>query len=203
MPTGSMQRVSGAPATGADDRFPSHTQADHEPRADTERSLAVKLNHLFQTVHPSDRGPYSNEEVASAIRRTGESMSATYLWLLRRGERTNPTMRHVQALACFFRVTPAYFFDDALVARTDDDLRLLATVRELGVWPVALRTVLAESGLSAESQLLVQQVIDRCLALEKGSNPAAVEEHPLGPLRVRNGLADVDGIEVRETGGNE
>lgn len=130
------------------------------------RTLADKLNHLFRTVHPGDRGPYSNEEVASAIRESGESMSATYLWLLRRGERTNPTMRHLQALAGFFGVPPAYFFDDAVTRRTDRDLELLSSLRQLGTKRVALRTVLASAGLSEASQQLVQQVVDRCLELE-------------------------------------
>jgi transcriptional regulator with XRE-family HTH domain len=130
------------------------------------RSLADKINQLFRTVHPRNRGPYSNEEVASAIRDSGESMSATYLWMLRRGERTNPTMRHLQALAAFFGVAPAYFFDDAVTRRTDRDLELLSSLRQLGAKRVALRTVLASAGLSEASQRLVQQVVDRCLELE-------------------------------------
>jgi transcriptional regulator with XRE-family HTH domain len=130
------------------------------------RSLADKINQLFRTVHPRNRGPYSNEEVASAIRDSGESMSATYLWMLRRGERTNPTMRHLQALAGFFGVAPAYFFDDAVTRRTDRDLELLSSLRQLGAKRVALRTVLASAGLSEASQRLVQQVVDRCLELE-------------------------------------
>lgn len=130
------------------------------------RTLADKINHLFLTVHPRGRGPYSNEEVASAIRETGESMSATYLWLLRRGERTNPTMRHLQALAGFFGVAPAYFFDDAVTRRTDRELELLSSLRQLGAKRVALRAVLSSAGLSEASQRVVQQVVDRCLELE-------------------------------------
>ncbi|MDQ7910949.1 XRE family transcriptional regulator [Phytohabitans sp. ZYX-F-186] len=146
------------------------------------RTLADKINQLFRTIHPRDRGPYSNEEVASAIRDGGESMSATYLWMLRRGERTNPTMRHLQALAGFFGVAPAYFFDEAVTRRTDRDLELLSSLRQLGAKRVALRTVLESAGLSEASQRLVQQVVDRCLELE-GLSDAAKPEAPSGASR--------------------
>lgn len=75
--------------------------------------LARKINHLFETVRRSDGKPYSNEEVAEAITELGEAtISGTYLWYLRRGDRDNPTKKHLEILARFFDVSPAYFFDD-------------------------------------------------------------------------------------------
>ena len=58
--------------------------------------FADRLDHLFRTVHPKDRGPYTTAEAADAINAaTGEKMiSGTYLWLLRTGQRDNPTMKH-------------------------------------------------------------------------------------------------------------
>jgi transcriptional regulator with XRE-family HTH domain len=150
---------------------------------DEARTLADKINQLFRTIHPRDRGPYSNEEVASSIRDGGESMSATYLWMLRRGERTNPTMRHLQALAGFFGVAPAYFFDEAVTRRTDRDLELLSSLRQLGAKRVALRTVLESAGLSEASQRLVQQVVDRCLELEGLSDDATPDASSAAPGR--------------------
>ena len=41
--------------------------------------LAQRLNHLFATVHPLGRGPYTNEEVASAIRAQGGDISKQYI----------------------------------------------------------------------------------------------------------------------------
>jgi transcriptional regulator with XRE-family HTH domain len=42
------------------------------------RSLAERLEHLFQIVHPRRRGPYSNAEVAEAIEKAGgPKISAT------------------------------------------------------------------------------------------------------------------------------
>ena len=46
------------------------------------------------------------------------------------------------------------------------DLRTLDALRRLQVQQVSLRTVLAHKGLSAESQQVIQQIVDRCLELE-------------------------------------
>jgi len=124
--------------------------------------LADKLNHLFATVHPADRGPYSNEEVAVAIRGRGPTISGTYIWLLRKGERDNPTLKHLEALAAFFGVPAAYFFDDAAAARIDAELDLLATMRDLGVQRVAMRM----AGLSPRSLDSIAEVIERVRELE-------------------------------------
>lgn len=75
--------------------------------------LAARIEALFHTVRRPDREQYTNEEVARACREaTGESFSTTYLWQLRTGRRDNPTKRHLEALAQFFQVPPAYFFDE-------------------------------------------------------------------------------------------
>lgn len=133
-------------------------------------TLAEKLNELFRTVHPPDRGAYSNEEVAAEIRRGGESMSATYLWLLRRGERANPTMRHLQALAGFFGVSPAYFFSTC-DAHPDGAGRNGAHAAGAGPdgagGPAALRRTLAGIGLSEASQRLVEHLVEHCLRMER------------------------------------
>ena len=44
-----------------------------------------------------------------------------YLWLLRTGRKTNPTLAHLTALAAHFGVPPAYFFEDALTEGVADD----------------------------------------------------------------------------------
>jgi transcriptional regulator with XRE-family HTH domain len=127
-----------------------------------QRRLADKLNHLFATVHPAERGPYSNEEVAAAIRDRGPTISGTYIWLLRKGDRDNPTLKHLEALAAFFGVPAAYFFDDDAAARIDAELDLLATMRDLGVQRVAMRM----AGLSSRSLESIAEVIERVRELE-------------------------------------
>jgi transcriptional regulator with XRE-family HTH domain len=131
--------------------------------ADSAATLADRLNHLFQTVHPAQRGPYSNEEVATAIRdQGGAAISATYIWLLRKGERDNPTLKHLEAMAAFFGVPAAYFFDDAMAARIEDELAMLSTLRDLGVRALALRM----AGLSPKSLQPIADVIERVRELE-------------------------------------
>ncbi|NJC70644.1 helix-turn-helix transcriptional regulator [Planosporangium thailandense] len=128
-----------------------------------QRTLADKINHLFQTVHPASRGPYSNEEVATAIRdRGGPSISATYIWLLRRGERDNPTLKHLEALAAYFGVPAAYFFDDEATERIDAELSMLSAMRDAGVRALAMRM----AGLSSRSLQPIADVIERVRELE-------------------------------------
>src|SRR3954465_16066698 len=107
--------------------------------AGASRSLADKRNHLFATVHPRNRGEYSSEEVAQAIAtRGGPTISATYIWMLRRGVRDNPTKRHLEALASFFGVPPAYFFEDDVTSEVDAQLATLAALRDASVRNLAL-----------------------------------------------------------------
>ncbi len=126
------------------------------------RTLAEKLNHLFETVIPAGRGPYSSEEVARAITEGGVSISGSYIWLLRRGQRDNPTLRHVEGLARFFGVPPAYFFDDRVADEVNAELRLLVALRDSQVQRVALRS----AGLSAQSLSSIAEVIERVRELE-------------------------------------
>ncbi|MFI1868682.1 XRE family transcriptional regulator [Streptomyces jumonjinensis] len=126
-------------------------------------SLAHRLDRLFEVVYPAGRGPYSNDEVAALLKeRGGPTVSGTYLWQLRRGHRDNPTMRHLEALAGFFRVPAGYFFDEAVATRVEVELNTLERLREAGVQRVALRAV----GLSPESMSAVETMIDRVRALE-------------------------------------
>lgn len=76
-------------------------------------SLAQRVDHLFKSVQPKGR-EYSYEEVARGCEQlTSGKFSKTYVWQLRTGQRDNPTKRHLEALAAFFGVPVAYFFDDA------------------------------------------------------------------------------------------
>ncbi|RCG21959.1 XRE family transcriptional regulator [Sphaerisporangium album] len=128
-----------------------------------ERTLAAKLNHLFRTIHPRTGGEYSFEEVATAIRdRGGPTISATYIWQLRKGIRDNPTKRHLEALAGFFGVPPAYFFDDAAAKRIDAELALLSALRDASVRQIALRA----AGLSPKSLDAITEMVERVRELE-------------------------------------
>ncbi|GAB3897852.1 helix-turn-helix domain-containing protein [Kibdelosporangium lantanae] len=126
-------------------------------------SLAAKVDRLFRTVHPRTGREYSFEEVAEAIRESGgPTISATYLWQLRKGLRDNPTKRHLEALAKFFGVPPAYFFDDEAAERIDAELALVAALRDASVRQIALRT----AGLSPKSLGAITDMVDRVRELE-------------------------------------
>ncbi|HEY0699635.1 MAG TPA: helix-turn-helix domain-containing protein [Micromonospora sp.] len=140
---------------------------DVDGTVDGESSFADRLNLLFDSVRPAGRRtPYSNKEVATAIRDAGGAISDVYIWQLRTGRRKNPTKDHIEALATFFGVSPAYFFDDESARHTMADLRTLDALRRLRVEHVSLRTVLQNKGLSPASQQVIQQLVDRCLELE-------------------------------------
>lgn len=101
--------------------------------------------------------------MAEAIRaRGGPTISATYLWQLRKGLRDNPTKKHLEALAEFFGVSPVYFFDDAAAERIEAELDLLAALRDAEVRQVALRA----SGLSPDSLRTIAEMIGRVRQLE-------------------------------------
>ncbi|MFJ1767124.1 XRE family transcriptional regulator [Amycolatopsis sp. NPDC088138] len=128
-----------------------------------EHTLAAKLDHLFGVVRPAGGDEYSFEQVADAIRaRGGPTVSATYLWQLRKGLRDNPTKRHLEALAGFFGVPAAYFFDDGEAERIDAELTLLSALREAPVRQIALRA----RGLSPKSLETISDMVDRVRELE-------------------------------------
>ncbi len=119
--------------------------------------LADKIDDLFRSIHPQDRGPYSAEEVAaSLVKRGGPTISGTYIWQLRTGQRDNPTKKHLEALAAFFGVPVAYFFDDESTAALRAELESLSSVRDSGAADLAVRL----SGLSDPSMAAVAKVVE-------------------------------------------
>ncbi|MGW9715144.1 helix-turn-helix domain-containing protein [Streptomyces albidoflavus] len=147
------------------------------PQPATPKTLAERLDHLFATVHPKGRGPYSYEEVASGIKRQGgATISASYIWQLRSGGKDNPTKRHLEALGSFFGVPVSYFFDDEESRHIQAEIDALAAMRDAGVRSVALRA----SGLSDRSLQIISDVIDRARELEglRSSEPEADDSPP-------------------------
>jgi transcriptional regulator with XRE-family HTH domain len=125
-------------------------------------SLAAKIDHLFQTVRPRDR-EFSYEEVATAVREAGgPTISGTYIAMLRKGVRDNPTLRHLEALARFFGVPAAYFHDDEVTRRIDSELELLVALRDAGVKSIALRA----AGLSPEGLAAIRGMVDHVRRVE-------------------------------------
>lgn len=126
--------------------------------------LADRLDQLFRTVHPKDRGSYTHAEVAEAINQAaGDGMiSATYVWQLRTGRRDNPTKKHLSALAAFFGVSPMYFFDDAESERDTVPAELVTALKDDAVREMALRA----AGLSDRSLKAIGDMIESARAVE-------------------------------------
>lgn len=127
-------------------------------------TLAGRLDRLFRSFRRADGSEYTNEEVARALaERGGSTISATYVWQLRTGRRDNPTKHHLEALADFFGVSPAYFFDDEAAARIERQLELLAAMNDARVSQIALRS----HGLSGASLEAIRGIVENARRLER------------------------------------
>jgi transcriptional regulator with XRE-family HTH domain len=111
-------------------------------------TFADRLTRLFDTVYPPGRGPHTAAEVIAALKAEGVAMSAPYLSQLRSGNRTNPSIATITALANFFRIPPDYFLDDDYFEQLDAELTWLSDMRDETVRRIASRTV----GLSPAAQ---------------------------------------------------
>lgn len=122
------------------------------------------MDHLFATVHPAGRGPYTYREAAEAINRTaGEKIiSPNYLWQLRKGERAEPSHTRLTAIAEFFGVDVTYFSDNGAAARIDEQLQLVTALRDTGVRDIALRA----AGLSPQSLTAILGMIENARRIE-------------------------------------
>lgn len=129
--------------------------------------LAQRLEHLFQTVHPKGRDPYTNQEAADLINaQAGEKViSQNYLWQLRKGERDTPSFKRLDAIAKFFGVKVSYFSDDEMAARVNEQFEVVTAMRELGVEHIALRA----AGLSTASMAAIAAQMKAVLAQVENS----------------------------------
>lgn len=138
-------------------------------------TVAEKLEHLLTLrARLSEDGVPSYKTLAVEIAaQSGESFSGAYLWQLHRGERTNPTLRHLRALATYFGVPVSYFTDDEVARRMmDEDLlasrELDQSMAEAGVSAVYLRGDL--TALSPEGKRMAADMIRQIRELEQNAN---------------------------------
>jgi transcriptional regulator with XRE-family HTH domain len=97
--------------------------------------VAQRLDHLIGIVHGRGRGPMSEEEIAEQMgrERTGAGSSAADIRRMREGLDRRHDPAHLDALAAFFGVKPAYFVDAEVAARTDEQLEVIAMMRDRGI----------------------------------------------------------------------
>ena len=131
------------------------------------RTLAEKTEWLFQNVRdPVDGQSYSNARIAAKIQECvpGFRVTATTIWNIRTGKSENPSWRLIEGLAKAFGVSPLYFSDDdeTEVRQTQDELALLAALRDTTVRQLALRA----QGMTPESLATVLELVERVRQLE-------------------------------------
>jgi transcriptional regulator with XRE-family HTH domain len=136
-------------------------------------SLAARVDTLFRKSRPEGRR-WTNDEVADSLKRTspGLRVSGAYLSAIRTGKRTKPSTDLLAALASFFGVSLAYFFDIDHADQVNAQLTALDELSQAGVRSVALRSI----GLSQDSLDVVLAVLDQ-VRERQGLPPAPDVEH--------------------------
>lgn len=142
---------------------------------DGESVLAKRLDALFRTSRPGNRR-WTNDEVSEAIKKANPDLkvSGAYLSALRNGKRVRPSPELQVALAKFFGVSPAYFFDADYANQADTQLATLDKLREAGVRGIALRA----AGLPQDSLDTITAVLDQ-IRKQHGLPPVRDAEDPL------------------------
>ncbi len=126
--------------------------------------LSVKLNRLFEVMRKPSEPTMSNAAAAAAIaEQTGVSISATYLWQLRTGAKTNPTVQHLRAIAEFFGVSAYYLIEPGAHPHIDAQLNLIQALRDSGVRGLAMRA----QGLTTDSINSLAAMADQIRQLEQ------------------------------------
>lgn len=120
--------------------------------------LASRLDQLFKTARPAGK-QWTNAEVAAELKKTSPDLKvgAVYLSQLRTGKRTNPSHELLAALANFFGVSVAYFFDEKLADSVMTELAAVEAMRQAGVRAVAMRAAgMREDNLEAITTIMDQ-----------------------------------------------
>jgi len=134
------------------------------------RTFAERLDLLFRATHPAGRDEVGYQEVADAVAAAGgPTVTGNYLYLLRKGRRSNPRMDLVRALARYFNVPAGYFIDDEVAQNYTDQLELLQAIRDSGTAGLALRA----ASLSPEARAALTVLLDGMRAAEKPPRPDA------------------------------
>ena len=145
------------------------------PRPDRLDSFKARLDYLFRTVHPRSGKPFTHDFVAESITANGVDISANYIWMLRTGRRDNPTLRHIEGLAQFFGVSPAFLSDTDEAEHARAQLDKLSDLAASGVQHVSMRGSHVDDTTLDTIHALMQQVLDLTSGLRRDApaSPAA------------------------------
>lgn len=135
------------------------------------RAFGERFARLVETIHPGDRGPYSDREIAEAL-----GLSRQYVWQLRTGQRGEPRQSTVNDIAAFFGVPAEYFTDMEVASSVDAQIEAVITRRDAGDeeddpgQDVEARRVLRRfRGLSPQNQHAAAAMIDSLAEYEEQS----------------------------------
>ncbi|MDH6284557.1 helix-turn-helix domain-containing protein [Prescottella agglutinans] len=103
-------------------------------------SFAERLRHLFETVHPKDRGPYTQTEIVDMLRFSGSKMTTGYMSQLLNGKRTSPGLEVVRDICRVFRVPMDYFGDEETYEEIKQQIAWIQNLRDSQDQQVAART---------------------------------------------------------------
>ena len=131
--------------------------------------LTTRLACLFRTVvNPQDGRPYPAAAAARAINEaSGENtISAGYAWQLKAGHRDNPTYKQLIALSRLSGASPAYFVEDAGLARGDIPADAARALQDHHVREIALRA----AGLPERSLQVIADMAASARQLEEATS---------------------------------
>ncbi|MDA5281679.1 helix-turn-helix domain-containing protein [Streptomyces sp. NPDC054904] len=139
--------------------------------------LAVRLDNLFKTVRPKGKH-WTNAEVADELKRVNPDLKAggVYLSQLRTGKRANPSPDLLAALAKFFGVSVAYFFDDEVAESVLSEVAAIEALRQAGVRSVAMRA----AGMKKENLQAITAIMDQYRQMQ-GLPPVTDPSEPADP----------------------
>ncbi|MFF3013553.1 helix-turn-helix domain-containing protein [Streptomyces sp. NPDC057939] len=139
--------------------------------------LAVRLDNLFKTVRPKGKH-WTNAEVADELKRVNPDLKAggVYLSQLRTGKRANPSPDLLAALAKFFGVSVAYFFDDEVAESVLSEVAAIEALRQAGVRSVAMRA----AGMKKENLQAITAIMDQYRQMQ-GLPPVTDPAEPADP----------------------
>jgi transcriptional regulator with XRE-family HTH domain len=135
-------------------------------RGATVATLAERLAEALQA-----KG-YSDRRAAREIKKAGLPISHAYIGQLRKGEKTNPTLEHIEALATLLGVSVGWLAGDPLPppVLTPEEERQREQIRrsldELGVQNIAERM----TGLSSLSIDAIAQMVEAMRRAERLDN---------------------------------
>ncbi|WP_197321557.1 helix-turn-helix transcriptional regulator [Saccharomonospora sp. NB11] len=161
----------------------------------TPTSFAEKLAFLIDTMHPADRGPYDDEELAQVL-----GVSRQYVWQLRTGRRAEPRHSVAMKIVRFFGVPEDYFVDDDVSVAVMRQIQDLLDHRddldsgpprqsgmdkreEVEVRRLALRII----GLSTDDRELVSNMVEKLRAYDARPRDRRSRRKPTPPPVAENG----------------